>query len=136
MTDVPRVKRLEHGVVQVSTPWSEPGSRFTALLERVVIEWLKEASFSAVARRFHLTWDEVDGIMARAVDRGLQGRSELSPRRIGLDAARAPVAAVAAQGCVPAHRPRMGAEGDGLEAVRRHEHGLGAPASSRLRLNA
>ena len=58
VTDVPRVKCPEHGVVQVSTPWSEPGSRFTALLERVVIEWLKEASFSAVARRFRLTWDE------------------------------------------------------------------------------
>ncbi len=85
VTDVPRVKCPEHGVVQVSTPWSEPGSRFTALLERVVIEWLKEASFSAVARRFRLTWDEVDGIMARAVDRGLARRSELSPRRIGLD---------------------------------------------------
>ena len=85
VTDVPRVKRPEHGVVQVSTPWSEPRSRFTALLGRVVIEWLKEASFSAVARRFHLSWDEVDGIMARAVDRGPARRSELSPRRIGLD---------------------------------------------------
>jgi len=41
----------------------------------VVIEWLKEASFSAVARRFRLTWDEVDGIMARAVDRGLALRA-------------------------------------------------------------
>ncbi len=44
----------------------------------------------------------------------------------GLDAARAPVAAVAVQGRVPAHRPRMGAKGDGLEAVGRHGHGLGA----------
>ena len=85
VADVPRVECPEHGVVQASTPWSEPGSRFTALFERVVIDWLKEASFSAVARRLGLTWDEVDGIMARAVERGLERRGACEPRRIGLD---------------------------------------------------
>jgi transposase len=53
----------------------------------VVIDWLREASFSAVARRLGLTWDEVDGIMARAVERGLSRRGETSARRIGLDEA-------------------------------------------------
>ena len=85
VADVPRVECPEHGVVQAGTPWSEPGSRFTALFERVVIDWLREASFSAVARRLGLTWDEVDGIMARAVERGLSRRGETSARRIGLD---------------------------------------------------
>jgi transposase len=85
VADVPRVECPEHGVVQAGTPWSEPGSRFTALFERVVIDWLREASFSAVARRLGLTWDEVDGIMARAVERGLARRAEPSARRIGLD---------------------------------------------------
>jgi transposase len=85
VAEVPRVECPEHGVVQASTPWSEPGSRFTALFERVVIDWLREASFSAVARRLGLTWDEVDGIMARAVERGLSRRGETSARRIGLD---------------------------------------------------
>jgi transposase len=87
VAEVPRVECPEHGVVQASTPWSEPGSRFTALFERVVIDWLREASFSAVARRLGLTWDEVDGIMARAVERGLSRRGETSARRIGLDEA-------------------------------------------------
>lgn len=41
--DVPRVECAEHGVSQSATPWAEPGSRFTALFERVVIDWLKEA---------------------------------------------------------------------------------------------
>jgi transposase len=50
-----------------------------------VIDWLKEASFSAVARRLGLTCDEVDGIMARAVERGLERRGACEPRRIGLD---------------------------------------------------
>ena len=85
VAEVPRVECPEHGVVQAATPWSEPGSRFTALFERVVIDWLREASFSAVARRLGLTWDEVDGIMARAVERGLGRRGETSARRIGLD---------------------------------------------------
>ena len=48
--DVPRVKCPEHGVVQVDVPWGEPGSGFTALMEALIIDWLKEASVLAVAR--------------------------------------------------------------------------------------
>jgi transposase len=51
----------------------------------VVIDWLKEANFSAVARLLGLAWDEVDGIMARAVERGRECRGACEPRRIGLD---------------------------------------------------
>ena len=83
--DVPRVSCEEHGVVQVTVPWAEAGFRFTALLESLVIDWLKEASFAAVARRLGLSWDEVDGIMSRAVGRGLAKREESAPTRIGLD---------------------------------------------------
>lgn len=82
---IPRVNCSEHGVRQVSVPWSEPGSRFTALFEAVVIDWLKEATVAAVARRMHLTWDEVDGIMGRAVARGLARRPPLKLERIGVD---------------------------------------------------
>ena len=83
--DVPRVECAEHGVSQAATPWAEAGSRFTALLEAVVIDWLKEASLAAVARRLGLTWDEVDGVMARAVERDLARRDGSAPVRIGLD---------------------------------------------------
>lgn len=83
--DVPRVKCEEHGVLQIEVPWAEPNSRFTALFERVVIDWLHEASLAAVSRRMHLSWDQVDGIMARAVRRGLARRDEVQPRRIGID---------------------------------------------------
>ena len=82
---MPRVECAKHGVSQAATPWAKPGSRFTALLEAVVIDWLKEASFSAVARRLGLTWYEVDGIMSRAVERGLARRDDSAPTRIGLD---------------------------------------------------
>jgi transposase len=83
--EVPRVKCAEHGVKQLKVPWAEPGSRFTAMFEALVIDWLKEASMSAVARMLRMTWDEVDGVMARAVTRGLERREAEPLRNIGVD---------------------------------------------------
>jgi len=85
VADVPRVECSEHGVVTVSVPWAEPGSGFTALFEALVIDWLKEASTSAVSERLRLSWNAVDGIMQRAVERGLSRRGELSPKQISVD---------------------------------------------------
>ena len=75
----------EHSVHQVQVPWAESNSSFTALFEGVVISWLMEASFSAVAKRLDLTWDQVDGIQQRAVRRGLARRTLVAPERIGVD---------------------------------------------------
>ncbi len=86
VAEVPRVQCDEHGVVQIAVPWSDPKSRFTALFEALVIDWLKEASFSAVARQLSLSWDQVAGIQDRAVRRGLARRKKQRPRRIGVDA--------------------------------------------------
>jgi transposase len=83
--EVPRVECAEHGVRQITLPWSEPGSGFTALFECLVINWLKQASRSAVAERLRLTWAEVDGIMERAVRRGLARRKNEAPARLGVD---------------------------------------------------
>ena len=83
--DVPRVKCSEHGVRQIHVPWAEPHSGFTALFECVVIDWLKETSITAVAVQLGMSWDQVDGIMERAVRRGLAQRKELRPERIGVD---------------------------------------------------
>ncbi len=83
--DVPRVRCPEHGVLQLRVPWAEPGSRFTALFEGVAIAWLKEASISAVGRMMDLTWDQVDGIMERAVRRGLARRRLTKLTHIGVD---------------------------------------------------
>lgn len=82
---VPRVKCEEHGVLQVPVPWAESNSRFTVLFEKHVIEWLHEASLSAVARQLALSWDQVDSIMRRAVERGLARRGRHGPKRIGID---------------------------------------------------
>lgn len=85
VADVPRVQCSEHGVVTVSVPWAEPGSGFTALFEALVIDWLKEASISAVARQLRLSWNAVDGIMKRAVRRGLSRRQQLCLKRLSVD---------------------------------------------------
>jgi transposase len=82
---VPRVQCSEHGVQQVSVPWSEKGSRLTSLFERLIIDWLKEASTLAVSTRLRLSWKQVDGVMQRAVRRGLLRREQQLPKRIGID---------------------------------------------------
>lgn len=82
---VPRVECPEHGVHQVTVPWAEPNGNFTALFEALVIDWLKVASFSAVAGKLRMTWDEVDGIQGRAVARGLARRGPVAATRIGVD---------------------------------------------------
>jgi len=85
VADVPRVKCPSHGVHQIEVPWAEPGSGLTALMECLVIDWLQEASISAVARRMRLTWDEIDGVMQRAVRRGLSRRKLEEISRVGVD---------------------------------------------------
>ena len=50
-----------------------------------MIDWLREAATSAVALQMGLSWDEVDGIMHRAVQRGLERREVRVPERIGVD---------------------------------------------------
>lgn len=82
---VPRVRCEAHGVRQSRVPWAEPGSRFTALYEALIIDWLQVATIQAVSQQLGLTWDEVDGVMQRAVRRGLARRSPVSPRHPGVD---------------------------------------------------
>lgn len=82
---IPRVRCAEHGALQVRAPWAEPGSGFTTLFEAWVIDWLRDAPISAVAAKMRITWDQADGIMQRAVRRGLARRRELDVTRIGVD---------------------------------------------------
>lgn len=83
--DVPRCQCPDHGVRQVRVPWAEPGSRFTALFERLAIDWIGAAGRQATARRLGLSWDQADGIMQRAVDRGLARREAVAVPVLGVD---------------------------------------------------
>jgi transposase len=59
------------GTDTVQVPWSEGSSRFTLLFESLAIRLLQECSLSAAADLLRVSWDEIDGIMTRAVARGL-----------------------------------------------------------------
>lgn len=83
---IPRVQCPTHGVRQVPVPWAAPRSRFTLLMERLVIDLILQCSTltgaCAIAR---ISWDEAWGIMQRAVIRG-QARKEARPLTyIGVD---------------------------------------------------
>lgn len=83
---IPRVQCPEHKVVQVRVPWAEARSRFTLLMERFVIDVLLQAATLEGARRIvRLSWDEVWGIMSRAVRRGLARKPVRSIRHLGVD---------------------------------------------------
>ena len=66
-------------------PWGDGYARFTAQFECTVIDWLKVSSMTATARNLGLSWDQVNGIQERAVERGLERREEITPSRIGVD---------------------------------------------------
>ena len=82
---IPRVKCNRHGVVQIDTPWAEQNSRFTSMFECLVIEWLKVSTINAVSRRLNLSWNAVDGIMNRAVNRGLGRRKSRDIKNLAVD---------------------------------------------------
>jgi transposase len=81
----PRSQCSEHGARVVKLAWAEPSSRFTMLFEGLAIEWLKQASQSAVARQLKLSWDEIHHLLERAVKRGLQRRKAEPLPHLGVD---------------------------------------------------
>lgn len=82
---VPRVNCSEDGVRQIGVPWADGRSGFTALFERLAISLLQEMSISAVARTLRLTWDQIDGIMQRAITHGLALRKDRIVKHLGID---------------------------------------------------
>jgi len=82
---VPRTECADCGIHQLPVPWAEQNSRFTALFEAVVIDWLRDASTEAVRKHLGLSWSAVDGIMQRAVKRGLSRKEHRPLQRIGVD---------------------------------------------------
>jgi len=82
---VPRIICQKDGVEQIQIPFAEKHSRFTSRFEAAIIVWLQDAPISTVAENFNLSWDEVDGIMQRAVTRGLERRKETKVYDLGID---------------------------------------------------
>jgi len=82
---VPRIKCKKDGIQQIEIPFAEKHSRFTSRFESAIIVWLQDSPISTVAKNFNLSWDEVDRIMQRAVQRGLSRRQKGTVGNIGID---------------------------------------------------
>lgn len=83
---IPRVECPEHGALQVAVPWAEARSRFTILMERFVIDVLQQcATVLGACRLLRLSWDEVWGVVQRAVRRGLARKRQRPLPVIGVD---------------------------------------------------
>lgn len=83
---VPRIKLSDGKTTIVSVPWAEEGGRFTRRFEAGLIEKLRECkTVKGAARLGRVTEDQMDGVMARAVARGLDRRTLLAPRYLGID---------------------------------------------------
>lgn len=83
--NVPRIKCPEHGVQQLPLDFAEKNSMFTTAFEMQVIEWLGDMTIKSVGEKMGVSWDAIDGIMQRAVQRGLERRQEVLPVDIGID---------------------------------------------------
>ena len=84
--EIPRVQCPTHGVKQVRVPWAEPRSRFTMLMERLIVDLILQCStVKGACQIAGVSWDEAWGIMSRAVARG-QARKEARPiTDVGVD---------------------------------------------------
>jgi transposase len=82
----PRVECPTDGVKTIPVPWAEPGGRFSRLFERFAIDVLLCArSVKQAAGLMGLSWDEVDHILRRAVQRGLSRREMEGLSHVGID---------------------------------------------------
>jgi transposase len=82
---VPRVRCSAHGLVTVRVPWAEERGRFTKLFERLAIDVLKECSVSGACELLRISWDEAQGILQRAVKRGLARKQQQPLRYLAID---------------------------------------------------
>lgn len=83
----PRTACVKHGVKTIVVPWADAHSRFTLLFERFAIEVLQAtASVTQAQSLLRLSWDAVQRIKERGVERGLERRNANEPiRNIGID---------------------------------------------------
>ena len=82
---LPRTSCKEHGVRQVRAPWAEPRSGFTLLMERRLIDTLKESNVTGCCRLLGVSWDQGWGVLERAVRRGRARKPHRVPEYLGVD---------------------------------------------------
>jgi transposase len=81
---VPRVRCLQHRVRVIDVPWARSRIGFTTAFEARAVSFMAESSVRAVSKFLDLTWEEANGMLRRAIDRGdvdPSGRRDLDRRR-------------------------------------------------------
>lgn len=82
----PRVVCTDHKTITMNVPWSSNMSRFTNYFERFAIDLIKATkNRKKAAELLRISWDEIDGIMKRAVQRGMDRRKDETIPYIGID---------------------------------------------------
>ena len=83
---IPRVACPEHGIRNATLPWGERGSRFTLLMESLIINVLQQCqTIQGACRLLGITWDEAMGVVTRAVRRGQARKQQRPLKYIGAD---------------------------------------------------
>lgn len=82
----PRIKCDDHKTLTLDVPWAEEMGRFTKLFERLAINMMQATkNRKSAAEMLRITWDEANGIMQRAVKRGMERRTDEDVPYIGID---------------------------------------------------
>jgi transposase len=83
---VPRTGCPEHGIHKVKLPWAQTRSRFTLLMERMIIDVIGQCStISGACGIMRVSWDEALGVMQRAVMRGQERKEAAVVKHVGVD---------------------------------------------------
>lgn len=83
---IPRIDCSEHGVMNVQLPWGDKNSRFTLLMERLIIDLLLACqNIQSVCRLIKIGWEQAARVMHRAVERGLLRKESMPIRYLGVD---------------------------------------------------
>lgn len=83
---VPRTGCGEHGIHKVKLPWAQTRSRFTLLMERMIIDVIRQCStISGACAIMRVSWDEAFGVMQRAVIRGQERKGQRVIKQVGVD---------------------------------------------------
>jgi transposase len=83
---IPRVDCPEHGVANVEVPWGAKSSRFTLMMEGLIIDLLLACqNVQSVCDLIGIGWDAVAQVMERAVKRGQKKKVQEPIRYLGVD---------------------------------------------------
>jgi len=71
---------------KVKVPWAETRSRFTLLMERLIIDVIRQCqTIAGTCVLMRISWDEAFGVMQRAVMRGQERKETTVVKYIGVD---------------------------------------------------